>query len=55
MTITVQRNLDEVLAQSGSAVHRILHASSVYIFILDAPRNELWTTYRLGSDSYMVR
>jgi len=51
----VQSNLDDVLALASAAVHRILHASSVFVFIIDTPRNELWTMYRLGADVYMVR
>lgn len=29
------------------ALHDVLHAEFAFVFVLDAPRKELWTTFRL--------
>lgn len=50
-----QHNLEEVLDLARCALHGILHASLVFVFILDTPRNELWAKYSVGDEPYMVR
>ncbi|KAF5826772.1 hypothetical protein DUNSADRAFT_2079 [Dunaliella salina] len=49
------RNLEEVLDLARCALRGILHASVVFVFILDTPRNELWAKYSLEAEPHMVR
>jgi hypothetical protein len=40
-----QASLDELLYLARVALHDVLHVEHAFVFLLDAPREELWTTF----------
>ncbi len=40
-----QDDLDELLLLARSALHEVLQTSHAFVFLLDAPRKELWTNF----------
>lgn len=45
----LQEDLDAVLELVAAALHDVLHAEFAFVFVVDSPRKELWTTFRTPS------
>lgn len=51
----MQEDLDDVLELARSALRELLRAEHALVFILDAPRKELWTQFAVPGRAEPLR